>query len=359
MFAGRPPTQAEYASVANGGDVELRAAVRSLMSGRGFHDFIVRGANDRLLVHRRLSFVSDYLVPYINHRAMLFHRLWEHGESRPLHEYDSGIDYGVWRSPLELIAHVALNDLPYTEILTADYVMANPQAAAVYGDKSVAFDDPNDMHEFRPARIVDYYYDDGSQTETCDEDRLCVIDPPGRRIARHPHAGVLSARSLLYRHRTTDTNRNRARARWTLMHFLGIDAERLGNRTIDPNALLGSEPYPTRNNPACNACHSVIDPVAGLFLRYTYYGEMQPDFQHPYQRLGKVDWLAAMGAPGINGSQAPDTPDDWLRRDKVVGRRPSRLASCGNCERRPLRGGDRAILVACNHGRRSRAADRR
>ena len=37
------------------------------------------------------------------------------------------------RAPLELIAHVAENDLPYTDVLTADYIMANPMAAAAYG----------------------------------------------------------------------------------------------------------------------------------------------------------------------------------------------------------------------------------
>ena len=39
------------------------------------------------------------------------------------------MQFGFRRAPLELIAHVVENDRPYTEILTADYIMANPFAA--------------------------------------------------------------------------------------------------------------------------------------------------------------------------------------------------------------------------------------
>ena len=69
------------------------------------------------------------------------------------------------RAPLELIAHVVENDRPYTEILTADYIMANPMAAAAYG-ASTRFEDPEDHHEFKPSRIVSYYRQgDGFEVE--------------------------------------------------------------------------------------------------------------------------------------------------------------------------------------------------
>ena len=60
------------------------------------------------------------------------------------------------RAPLELIAHVVENDRPYTEILTADYIMANPFAARAYGASTV-FSDPEDPQEFKPSEIVSYY----------------------------------------------------------------------------------------------------------------------------------------------------------------------------------------------------------
>ena len=57
------------------------------------------------------------------------------------------------------------NDLPYTDVLTADYIMANPMSAEAYGAPT-RFDDPDDPHEFRPSRIVSYYrHGDGFESE--------------------------------------------------------------------------------------------------------------------------------------------------------------------------------------------------
>lgn len=39
----------------------------------------------------------------------------------------------------------------------------------------------------------------------------------------YPHAGALNTQAFLNRYPSTETNRNRARARWTFYHFLGID----------------------------------------------------------------------------------------------------------------------------------------
>ena len=60
-----------------------------------------------------------------------------------------------------------------------------------------------------------------------------------------PHAGVLSTQAWLARYPSTDTNRNRARARWTYFHFLGVDIEKSAPRTTDPDALADT------NNPRC------------------------------------------------------------------------------------------------------------
>ena len=52
IFAGRVPTEEEYAS-SYGGATALRTAIRNLMTGPEFHEFLLRGANDRLLTNRR------------------------------------------------------------------------------------------------------------------------------------------------------------------------------------------------------------------------------------------------------------------------------------------------------------------
>ena len=52
VFAGRVPTDAEYAAVQGGSEDALRATIRGLMTGPEFHEFLIRGANDRLFTDR-------------------------------------------------------------------------------------------------------------------------------------------------------------------------------------------------------------------------------------------------------------------------------------------------------------------
>ena len=266
ILAGRIPTEAEYASL--GGWTALRTAVRGLTEGPGFHDFLIRAANDRLLTDAGFVGFSSKFVGFVNESDRLRKRAEEgSGSSRTYDHFWRSEGYGLQRAPLELIAHVVENDLPYSEVLTADYVMANPTAAVAYGFKPT-FEDTDDIHDFQPARVVGYYPD--SRGFVWEEGR--IVDPG--LAADYPHAGVLNTVSLLYRHPTTPTNRNRARARWAYYHFLGIDIERLGRRTIDIDALA-DERNPTMNNPACTSCHALLDPVAGTFQNYDENGSFR------------------------------------------------------------------------------------
>jgi len=172
MFAGRLPTQAELNSVNDGHQASLRRAVRDLMTGPGFHEFLIRASNDRLLTDRHLDDAIDANIA--KEFVELGNRSWELAKAA----YERGIedrgydpDWNLWnetvqfgfaRAPLELIAHVVENDLPYTEILTADYVMANPLAAEAYR-ASTQFENASDMLEFRPSEIKSYYRNDDSK----------------------------------------------------------------------------------------------------------------------------------------------------------------------------------------------------
>ena len=265
ILAGRIPTDAEYSALESDG---LLATVRGLMTGQGFHDFLIRAANDRLLTEGAEPSLGRRFVNDRNER----NRLWQatqdetDGSARAYYHYYDGVRFGVRRAPLELVAYVAENDLPYTEILTAGYVMANPQTALAYGAKDARgeFGSSDDVHEFRPARIEDYYPESSVE---CEDERCSVVGP----AIELPHVGILGTRSLLYRYPTTPTNRNRARARWAYYHFLGVDVERLGVRALDPSSLV-DEDNPTMNNPVCTGCHGILDPVAGTFQHYDEFG---------------------------------------------------------------------------------------
>ena len=273
VFAGRIPTDAEYDSLKTGGIASLRKAIRGLMQGRGFHDFLIRSANDRLLTDREEKPIDPTRGHFVDlnnlnkrKRTSAFNRFGSAWSDPNYARWRFEVDHGVGRAPLELIARVAEEDLPYTEVLTADYIMANPMAAEGYGDDA-RFSDPANPREFTPSEIVSYYRKCDGHSQEHDPDTGTRVIDPGPCATDYPHAGVLNTTVFLLRYPTTATNRNRARSRWTYYHFLGLDIEKSASRTTDPDALADTN-NPTMHNPACTVCHSVLDPVAGAFQNY-------------------------------------------------------------------------------------------
>lgn len=336
MLAGRLPTDVEIAAVSSGDVSDLRQVLRGVMDGDAFHQFLLEGANDKLLVRgvRQVNLLGGctacYPV-YINHRISLDLASIEKNGAR--YDYESqrfyqGSDQGLIESPLELIAYVVENDFPYSEILTADYMMLNPLAnLSVAGTANFVNEDDN--AEFQPGRMVEVYSPaPGAVYERIPEinsDR--VLDPGPLRID-YPHAGVLNTASFLNRYPSTATNRNRARARWTFLNFLDIDIERSAPRTIDPVALADTN-NPTMFNENCTVCHILMDPVAGAFQNYGdegFYREawggldsLDEFYKHPedgsatsYQN-GDT-WYRGMRTPGVFVEVAPDAGNSiqWL-----------------------------------------------
>ena len=350
LFAGRLPTQAELASVSHGGESILRRTIRGLMTGPGFHEFLIRSSNDRLLTDKeRPSVVPNNeprFVALTNKRWELADEAIRNGYERPglyppYRFYERAVQYGMARAPLELIAHVVENDLPYMEIMTADYIMANPVAAAAYG-ATTEFDNPEDPTEFKPSEIAGYYRRNNSLVVEQDPVRGRKVIDPGNLRTDYPHAGILNTTVFLRRYPTTPTNRNRARSRWTYYHFLGFNIENSAARTTDPAALADTN-NPTMNNPACTVCHIPMDPVAGTFQNYGNDGlyrdqrggldslprlyKAPPDGStSPYQR-GDT-WFRDMREPGFDGTTAPsaDNSLQWLAGQIVADERFAKAA---------------------------------
>ena len=309
ILAGRLPTESEI-ELAESGDEGLRESIIALMEGPGFHAFLIRGANDRLhtdaFVNGSFSEVSD-LNGLAGDRYPMGERLWN------LEGAIWGYRMGIARAPLELIAHVVETDLPYSEILTAEYTMVNWFTEQVFrSDVDVgSFEDPR---SFAPGK---------NRGSILRDDEYVAEQAPGfgTRVLEHsgyldyPHAGVLNDLTWLHRYPTTETNRNRARARWTFFHFLGIDIEASAPRTTDPLALADTN-NPTLNNPACTVCHDRLDPVAGAYQNYGNEGfyrdkwgglDSLPDtYKHP-------EWF------GIETPTLYQEGDTWFRDMKPVG----------------------------------------
>jgi hypothetical protein len=106
----------------------------------------------------------------------------------------------------------------------------------------------------------------------------------------------------LRRYPTTETNRNRLRARMYYDHFLGVDIMNLAPRVSDAAAIDAKYEIPTMQAAECVVCHRTIDPIAGLFQ--DYYNE---DGHYGPRKDG---WFADMFGPGREGDDLPET-EKW------------------------------------------------
>ncbi|MGH1342921.1 MAG: DUF1588 domain-containing protein [Nannocystales bacterium] len=274
-LAGRLPTIEEDMRVQEGSWEALDAILDEVMTDPVFYDRLREIYNDKFLTDRYYGGTQALdLLDYEeddngNPGGDFPNAYWFEG--LPDDERDQAAEYsnnGVARQPLELLVHIVKNDLPYTELLTADYTMVNPFSAQSLG-ADATFANPDDYNEFVPAKL-----------------------------AGLPLAGALTSVVFLNRFPTTDTNRNRHRARMLYEFFLATDVQALGNRPVDATAITGHNA--TLNNPECTICHEVIDPVAGSFKNW--------DDQGRY-RLPEQGWFPDMLPPGFGESQMPATND--------------------------------------------------
>ena len=105
-----------------------------------------------------------------------------------------------------------------------------------------------------------------------------------------PQVGILSTVSFMNRYPTTDTNRNRHRAKIFYEYFLNTNILSLADRPIDAdNSAIHN---PTMNDPQCNVCHSVMEPVSGAFQNWDDDGHYNPP---------ETGWHAEMYEPGFGG----------------------------------------------------------
>lgn len=160
------------------------------------------------------------------------------------------MSYSAVESSLETIRYVVENDLPFENALTFDKPMVNPIMAKVYGVEPVTpFEDPYDPTEWRFAVTNPVHVDNGQEIQ---------------------HSGFLSNGMFLARYPSSNSNANRARARWVFENLLGVDVMGLAKFEIK----LGDEltEIPTLNDVGCSSCHALLDPVAGGFKNWRNKG---------------------------------------------------------------------------------------
>lgn len=326
------PSQRDLEDMSSGA-LTFDDAIEELMSGPGFHSFLVTGVNDQLLTDAFLNglfpvnlWAGEFpLVGAVDYE--LFNNIGEEAfKNNSNWELWIAQNWGHAKAPPELIAHVVEQDLSYKEILTADFTMVTPLTADIFDsevdwEQEVVYDGTfSNFHmEFKPGVNRGQLL---SPRPTSDgEGEICIPVPFGDCFMesfigrRKAHAGVLSTIAFLQRYPTTETNRNRARARWAYKFFLGVDIEASAARTTDPVALADTN-NPTMNNPACTVCHETMDPVAGAFQNYDERGNYRVSFDHSLPDSYTIaegtlyeegdTWFRDMRSPGFNGLTAPD-----------------------------------------------------
>ena len=338
IIAGRLPTPVEIASVQSGSDDSLRAALRDLMRGDGFHDFLTTGANDRLFTDAYINgtlFFEGAEIFAAGNFPIGANRFYNDISSTDEQRQQKDVWVNAWRwglarAPLELIAYIIENDRNYQEIVTADYMMVNPVTSEIL-NAGVEFLESDNHRVYKPGRNRGQVVRDDQYQAEFELDRGTNVISHGPYID-YPHAGLLNSHAWLNRYPTTETNRNRARSRWTYYHFLGVDIEKSASRTTDPEALTDTD-NPTMNNPACTVCHIPMDPVAGTYQNYGNNGiyrdsdggmdSLPSTYKYPHHYDEDAEeslyqpgdtWFRDMREPGFDSQLAPNADNSlqWL-----------------------------------------------
>ncbi len=183
----------------------------------------------------------------------------------------------IGEEPLRLIARVAATDRPYTDVVTADWTLANEDLAEVW-----PIDYPEGGEGWQ-----EVHYTDG-----------------------RPTAGLLSTNGLWWRYGSTIENYNRGRANAIARVLLCSDFLQRPvtfsrtNISLDSDTLLTQ----TQTDPNCTTCHVAVDPLGSYLFGFTYYDS---SFVSPtYNFAAERDWAAGTGlSPSYFGEPADGLHD--------------------------------------------------
>jgi hypothetical protein len=307
-LAGRLPGESESAAVDEHGRAALPGVLDALLEEDAFYTRLREGFNDVFLTvgyignpETALSYEHFSKTRYWTQKHDLDHIADEGERRKARYKLDADYRAAFLGEPMKLVEHIVRNNRPFSEIITADYIMVTPYTArgyGVYDEVRDRFENPDDPFEYIPVTLkalVARNRVNDQQSET----------------GFYPHAGILSTFQYMRRYPTTETNRNRLRARMYYQQFLGIDVMELAARVSDAAAVSAKYEIPTMQASECAVCHKTIDPVAGLFQDYY-------DFEGVYGRR-KGGWYQDMFGPGYEGEDLP--PDERWRALQWLGER--------------------------------------
>lgn len=201
----------------------------------------------------------------------------------------------IGEEPLDLLAYIAIEDLPYTHLV---------HSPDTFVDESLL--------EVWPLATVP---DDGTAA------------PPGTVRARYqdgrPLVGVLTHNAVFWRHPSTVENANRGRTNALSQALL---CQSYLDRPIDfPTDLDLTDSESIRNaiasNPACQGCHSTMDPFASYFWGFMYTETEAPigTYAVELERSWQVYTGATPAFFGVPGERMADLAEHIASDERFIG----------------------------------------
>ena len=309
-LGARLPTAEELERVGREGLKAMGPVLDAVMKEESFYERLGEAFNDIFLTRgyidgaeSALSYDHFEKTRHWTQEHDLSHTGDENAQQKARYKLADNYREALLREPLELIKYIVANDRPFTEIVTADYIMVSPYTSRGYGnfdEVRAQFRNPDDPFEYVPVRLKALKHRDGKHQAS--------------ETGFYPHAGMLSVFQYLRRYPTTETNRNRLRARMFYQHFLGIDVLELAARVQDAAAVTAKYEVPVMQAAECVVCHRTLDPVAGIFQDYnSLEGVFGPR---------KDGWFNDMFGPGFEGGDLP--ADQHWRALQWLGERTAR-----------------------------------
>jgi len=218
--------------------------VEGLLADGIDHQEILNDWSVRFLEDER---VEDRLVHLLSERWLTkldqFNIRYDQFGLSPFDEFE--YERSVGEEPLRLISNITMSDVPWTDVVTADFTMANEMLASVW---------PIDYPEGETGWQRSSYSD-------------------GR-----PSVGVLMSNGLWWRYYTTPFNYNRRRAATIVDLLLCEDyLSRPVSLSDTTNILEVGADEAISNTEACQSCHVTMDPLAAGLFGFWWFDIYDPE----------------------------------------------------------------------------------
>jgi len=302
-LGGTLPSQAEIQQLSSINDLDV--LLDKYMKTPAFYEWLHQVFNDFLL--------TDFYAPGRMGEDLLRssdfpHTRWydkvyatNQLDSKKRRAIYENVNYAISREATGLMEYVVEKERPFSEILTANYVLANPYSTRSYGVDIPGF-------TFQDSDI-NLTIDEINKKYPKDSFKEIKLPHPNATDGYLPSAGVLTTTTYLNRFPSTNTNLDRHRSSKTQLFFFDTDILSLSMRPTNTGDLLDDTATWTNKN--CTVCHNVMEPIASSFKNFTNDGRYKPGFRKSASR-----------APGISIDKHTPSSEkghllQWLTKEMV------------------------------------------